>query len=99
MAFEKCTLSTMSFRTLICLVSLVVFPLIVGCSGSRRAATLPSQSRAEALRHTRATYCSAPRKPDGRVDVERLIAELTDLHANTYSFCIHSSSNDWEDLH
>jgi hypothetical protein len=32
------------------------------------------------------------------VDVERLVSELTDLHANTYSFCIHTYSTDWEDL-
>jgi hypothetical protein len=33
------------------------------------------------------------------VDVQRLIAELQDVRANTYSFCIHNSATDWEDLH
>ena len=32
------------------------------------------------------------------MDVDRLIAELVDLHANTYSFCIHGYYTDWDDL-
>lgn len=58
----------------------------------------PAVLRAEALRGTRATYCLPPRKPDNRVDVEKLVAELVDLGANTYSFCIHSQATDWDDL-
>jgi hypothetical protein len=54
--------------------------------------------RARAIFGTRATYCSAPRKVDKRVDVDRLIAELVDIHANTYSFCIHGFATDWDDL-
>ena len=55
-------------------------------------------ARAKVLSGTRATYCRAPRKTDGRVDVNKLIAELVDIHANTYSFCIHQSATDWDDL-
>jgi hypothetical protein len=50
------------------------------------------------LRGTRATYCRAPRKADTSVDVDALISQLEELHANTYSFCIHGYTNDWEDL-
>ena len=32
------------------------------------------------------------------MDVDRLIAELVELHANTYSFCIHRYATDWDDL-
>jgi hypothetical protein len=32
------------------------------------------------------------------VDVDRLIAQLVELHANTYSFCIHGYATDWDDL-
>ena len=39
----------------------------------------------------------ALRKADGRVDVDRLISELVEIHANTYSFCIHQSATDWDD--
>jgi len=54
--------------------------------------------RAKALFGTRATYCSVPRKADGRADVEKLVSELSDIHANTYSFCIHTAATDWEDF-
>ena len=46
--------------------------------------------RAHALQGVRATYCSAPHLPNGRADVQRLVKELDDVHANTYSFCIHT---------
>src|SRR4051812_47214619 len=52
----------------------------------------------KALLGTRATYCSVPRKKDGRMDADKLVAELVDLHANTYSFCIHSAATDWDDF-
>ena len=55
-------------------------------------------TRARALLGTRATYCNAPRKADTRVDVDRLIAQLVELNANTYSFCIHPQPTDWDDL-
>jgi hypothetical protein len=57
-----------------------------------------AEARAAALRGTMGTYCAAPRSLDGRVNVKLLVAQLLDLHANTYSFCIHGRSNDWADL-
>lgn len=54
--------------------------------------------RVHAIFNTRATYCSAPRKADGRVDVDRLASELADVGADTYSFCIHRAATDWDDL-
>lgn len=54
--------------------------------------------RALPIFDTRATYCSAPRKKDGRVDVDRLVEQLVDVGANTYSFCIHAEATDWDDL-
>src|ERR1051325_1615086 len=79
------------------LSALLLLQLVSGC------AAWPSHSDARAERNralleTRATYCSAPRKADGRVDVDRLISELLEVHANTYSFCIHSAATDWDDL-
>jgi hypothetical protein len=32
------------------------------------------------------------------VDIERLVAELVEIHANTYCFCIHGWATDWDDL-
>jgi hypothetical protein len=54
--------------------------------------------RVEALKGVRATYCRAPRLENKRVDVPLLVKQLVEIHANTYSFCIHSGPDDWGDL-
>jgi hypothetical protein len=80
---------------------LVLFSLLLafaGCVTPRAADQSPQAQRAGNLIGTRATYCRAPRKADGRADVDRLVSELVDIRANTYSFCIHSSATDWDDL-
>ena len=79
------------------LVLLSLLPL-AGCVTSRAPDKAARADRARALLGARATYCSAPRQTDNRVDVDRLIAELVDIHANTYSFCIHPQATDWDDL-
>ncbi|MSU59263.1 MAG: hypothetical protein EXS35_14030 [Pedosphaera sp.] len=71
--------------------------LVASCATSRSAPDAAAVRR-QALIGTRATYCRAPRKPDQRVDVDKLIAELVELRANTYSFCIHGWATDWDDL-
>jgi hypothetical protein len=78
-------------RTLSSVLVLALAICFTGCTHLTTARTRP-------IFGTRATYCSAPRKPDGRVDVNRLISELQDIGANTYSFCIHSAATDWDDL-
>lgn len=63
-----------------------------------RAADAQSD-RAEALRGCHGTYASPPRKgKEHRVDISRLVAELVDLHANTYHWLIHARPTDWDDL-
>lgn len=74
----------------------VLVQLLTGCATHRSAPA--AALRAQALVGTRATYCRAPRTADNRVDVDKLIAELVELHANTYSFCIHNYATDWDDL-
>jgi hypothetical protein len=76
----------------------VIVSHVAGCSTTRMAGQRAREQRAQVLRDTRATYCSAPRTADKRVDVDRLIAQLVELHANTYSFCIHGYATDWDDL-
>src|ERR1051325_1761650 len=83
--------------------ALAVLILLQALSG--RAASRPKSAsdafrteRTKVLMGTRATYCNAPRKADGRVDVEKLVGELVEVGANTYSFCIHTHATDWEDL-
>jgi hypothetical protein len=72
--------------------------LLVPVRSSPAAEQARNLERSELLRGTRATYCTPPRNADNRVDVERLVSELVEVHANTYSFCIHAFTNDWDDL-
>jgi hypothetical protein len=91
----------MQTHSLTLIKSLVILSLaapLAGCVTSRVAEQNARIERVKAIFGTRATYCRAPRKADTRVDVDRLIAELTEIHANTYSFCIHNYSTDWDDL-
>jgi hypothetical protein len=64
--------------TLTCLILLSA----IGWGAS--AEDLAGQQRSQPLRGARCTYAAPPRTADGRVDVERLVAELVELHANTY---------------
>jgi hypothetical protein len=58
-----------------------------------------SSDRRAAVSKSYGTYDGNIRKPDGRIDCERLIAELSELHANTYNWLIAHAASDWEDLH
>jgi hypothetical protein len=80
------------------LVLVFVAQQLAGCVTSRAPHDSARVERARVLRDTRATYCHAPRTTGQRVDVDRLVSELVDLHANTYSFCIHGYATDWDDL-
>lgn len=44
------------------------------------------------------TYDGEPRLPNGRIDIQRLLGELTELRANTYNFLIWHAKTDWDDL-
>src|SRR3954447_1602727 len=54
--------------------------------------------RREALSHSYGTYGANLRTPDGHVDAQRLLADLDELHANTYNWLIGRSATDWDDL-
>ena len=56
---------------------------LTGCVTSRNAGEAAKAERTKALLGVRATYCAAPRKADARVDVDLLIAQLVEMHANT----------------
>ena len=62
------------------------------------AATPAAGDRTAALRGSFGTYAGSPRGADGRVDVERLVAQLVDLRANTYHWLIWTALTDWDDL-
>ena len=46
------------------------------------------EGRQAAIRGTLATYAGEPRLENGHVDIERLIAELTELSCNTYDLSL-----------
>jgi hypothetical protein len=71
---------------------------IAGCAANQKSQKSAESSRADVLRHTLATYCGAPRFPNGRIDVDLLVRQVSDVGANTYSFCIHAAATDWDDL-
>jgi hypothetical protein len=51
------------------------------------------------LRHSYGTYGGELRTADGHMDEDRLLAELGELHANTYNWLISRAGTDWDDLH
>jgi hypothetical protein len=53
---------------------------------------------AAALRQSYGTYNGEPRTKDGRVDIDRLLSELTDLKVNTYNWLVWHAPTDWDDL-
>ena len=58
-----------SLRKLLTSIFLIAF--FAGCASPRNSAISARAERAKALFGTRATYCSVPRKADGRADVDR----------------------------
>ena len=58
----------------------------------------PEDARRVALRASYGTYAGQPRGADGRVDAERLVAELVALRVNTYHWLIWTAATDWDDL-
>jgi hypothetical protein len=56
-------------------------------------------ARRDALRKSYGTYSGAIRKPDGRLELTRLIRELGEIGANNYNFLIGRADADWDDLH
>jgi hypothetical protein len=65
-------------------------------SGSSR--TVRAFSRHKVGRGVIGTYGNPPRLADGRADLQKLLSELKDIHANTFHWAIHSHTNDWEEV-
>jgi len=71
--------------------------LVIGAPAQDEATM--AKVRAGQYAHGFGTYAGEPRLASGRVDVERLLRELADIHATAYSFLIWRAATDWEDLH
>jgi hypothetical protein len=61
---------------------LVILLSLAGCSSPQAAKLSAQAARANNLRGIFGTYDAEPRQPNGRVDVERLVNELTAIKAN-----------------
>ena len=61
----------------------------------------PARSKrlAARLTGTLGDYDSEPRTPEGRVDIPRLIRQITLAHMDTYDWLIWHAPTDWDDLH
>ncbi len=68
------------------------------CTTTSHAADDAAAARRQSLRHSYGTYSGELRTADGHMDCNRLIAELGELHANTYNWLISRANTDWEDL-
>jgi len=80
------------------LVSGLVVLAFAGCvSPAGKQAHFAKQRKAN-IEGAFGTYSGEPRLSSGRVDIQRLLDELTDLRANTYNWLIWHASTDWEDL-
>ena len=77
---------------------LFVLLLLAGCSSPQTTKRNAQAARVNNLRGSFGTYDAEPRQADGRVDVERLVAELTAIKANTYNFLVWRAATDWEDF-
>jgi hypothetical protein len=76
---------------------LTFFALLLG-TASAAASDSAAAARRQALAHSYGTYGANLRTPDGHVDAQRLLADLDELHANTYNWLIAGAATDWEDL-
>src|ERR1035438_9925078 len=78
--------------------SKIIGGLLVSCvivfSGQKAIAV----DRGEALRGCFGTYDGAPKLANGHVDQQKLMAELLDIHANTYHWVFLSKQSEFEDF-
>src|SRR5438874_1731718 len=64
---------TRTFRFAEFFLKLAALLALTGCVAPNPLGNSAKTKRAQVLPGTRATYCNAPRKTDGRVDVDRLV--------------------------
>ena len=71
---------------------------LLGCVVVLSALPGRAVDRAAALRGCFGTYGGAPKLADGHVDQPKLIAELLDIHANTYHWLFRSKQAQFDDF-
>ena len=80
-------------RALIC----CCLTLAVACASSKTEQR-STAGKTQLLKNTFGTYGAPPRLGSGRVNMEKLLAELKELNATTYHWLIWQNKNDWDDL-
>ncbi len=71
---------------------------LAGCATVASRNQAAHARRIQTLIGTFGTYDAEPRKADGRVDTDLLVAELAGIQANTYNFLVWRAPTDWDDL-
>jgi len=74
---------------------MIVGPGVPSVQGAGTASERPGL---EPLKQVFGTYNAAPRRADGRVDLEFLIRDLGAIRANTYNWLVWHAATDWDDL-
>jgi hypothetical protein len=72
--------------------------LLLGSTDGLAAEEPAVAARCNALTHSYGTYGAYLRTPNGHIDSRRLLADLDELHANTYNWLIAGAATDWDDL-
>lgn len=73
--------------------------LMAACAHQKNQRDIPAaEIRANNLKNTYGTYAGPPRMTNSRVDIPKLLAQLKEVHANTYHWLIWLNENDWDDL-
>ncbi len=75
---------------------LLIAALFLVCSFSTQAAD-EVRVRRDAVRDCRGTY-GRPLVTNGVADTRKLLAELEDIHADTFHWAIHSYTNEWDEF-
>ena len=81
-----------------CLRTIAWLVLAAALGGRALAGDLMARARSQALRGSLCTYAAPPRLADGHVDVQSLVDQLVDLHANTYRWVFRPDTNNLEDF-
>lgn len=77
----------------------ICIALSINAEISAKAEDTNAAARRQPLLHSYGTYDGDLRTPQGHIDHDRLLADLGELHANTYNWLIGHASTDWDDLH
>src|SRR5947209_8516943 len=78
---------------------LVFLVLLLNSVAFVEAEDTAGTARRQALLHSYGTYDGDVRKPNGHIDNERLLTDLSELHANTYNWLIGHAATNWGDLY